>query len=69
MVFNALMTSKSENAYDCVLQFFKSLIDCENVESLLTDYETALRKSALKVMPNAEYAGCSVHYDRVSFIK
>lgn len=62
------MTSKSENAYDSVLRPLKNLLNDGEVKFTITDYEGALRNSTKKNFPAAKYAGCSVHYERVSYV-
>lgn len=66
---NVLMTSKTEDAYDAVLDHVCTLFDVDIVKYTMTDYEAALRNSVKKHFINAQYAGCEVHYDRVNFNK
>lgn len=60
------MESKSRNSYGCVMQFVKhNLLPNLTLETIMSDYEAALRDVLISTFPEARYAGCWFHHNQV----
>lgn len=58
----ALMTNKSQVAYEAVLEYINSNIVDLTCEWFMTDYEQALRNAITKIVPTARLAACWFHF-------
>lgn len=61
-----LMESKSRNSYDCVIRFIRNnLLSNLSPETIMTDYETALRDALISAFPEFRTVGCFFHHNQV----
>ena len=66
--FWAVMSTKTFEAYEAVLNELLTITKMDMVEIVMTDFEQALRNACTKAFPNARCAGCNFHHDRVCII-
>lgn len=59
----ALMENKFDYCYEDVLRVIAP--DVPEVETVIADYEPAIRKAARRVFSQARFRGCNTHYMRV----
>lgn len=60
----AIMEKKTEKAYFKVFEILKTFLGATEVNTSMTDYETALRKAIKKVYPQTLIKGCFFHYKK-----
>jgi len=60
------MESKTRNSYDCVIRFVQNnLLPNLAPETIITDYETALRDVFISAFPESRAVGCWFHHNQV----
>jgi len=60
------MESKTRNSYDCVIRFVQNnLLSNLAPETIITDYETALRDVFISEFPESRAVGCWFHHNKV----
>jgi len=61
-----LMESKSRNSYDCIIRFIRNnLLPNLAPETIITNYETALRNALICAFPESRAVGCFFHHNQV----
>ncbi|GLV44634.1 hypothetical protein CBL_20546 [Carabus blaptoides fortunei] len=66
----ALMTRKTRRLYECILTYLKNtLLPTVHIQSVMADYETALRVAVVGILPGTRLRGCWFHYTKALYKK